>query len=155
MGCYDRGPASHTVEEMAPELILFVGIQAAGKSTYYATHFAATHVSKDLMKNVRDRDARQQQMIESALAAGRSVVVDNTNPTPLVRAPLIALGRKHGARVIAYLFETVVKDAAARNRLREGKARVPDVALYVTAKKLVPPSLEEGFDEVRVIGAFP
>jgi predicted kinase len=122
---------------MTPELILFVGIQASGKSTYYATHFAATHVhvSKDLMKNVRDRDARQQQMIESALAAGRSVVVDNTNPTPLARAPLIALGRKHGARVIAYFFETVVKDAAARNRRREGKERVPDVALFVTAKK--------------------
>jgi len=141
---------------MAPELILFVGVQASGKSTYYASHLAATHVhvSKDLMKNVRDRDARQQQMIESALAAGRSVVVDNTNPTPLVRAPLIALGRRHGARVIAYYFETVVKDAAARNRLREGKARVPDVALYVTARKLVPPALEEGFDEVRVIGAL-
>lgn len=141
---------------MAPELILFVGVQASGKSTYYANHLAATHVhvSKDLMKNVRDRDARQQQMIESALAAGRSVAVDNTNPTPLARAPLIALGRRLGARVIAYYFETVVKDAAARNRLREGKARVPDVALYVTARKLVPPALEEGFDEVRVIGAF-
>ena len=138
------------------DLIIFVGLQASGKSTYYRAHFAATHVhvSKDLMKNVRDRDVRQQQMIESALAAGRSVVVDNTNPTPLVRAPLIALGRKHGARVIAYFFETVVKDAVARNRLREGKARVPDVALYVTAKKLVPPALEEGFDEVRVIGAL-
>lgn len=141
---------------MAPELILFVGVQASGKSTYYANHLAATHVhvSKDLMKNVRDRDVRQQQMIESALAAGRSVAVDNTNPTTLVRAPLIALGRRLGARVIAYYFETVVKDAAARNRLREGKARVPDVALYVTARKLVPPALEEGFDEVRVIGAI-
>ncbi len=149
-------PGRILLQEMAPELILLVGIQASGKSTYYATHLAATHVhvSKDLMKNVRDRDARQLQMIESALAAGRSVVVDNTNPTPAVRAPLIALGRKHGARVIACFFESVVKDAVARNRLREGKARVPDVALYVTAKKLVPPELEEGFDEVRVIGAF-
>lgn len=140
---------------MALELIVFVGIQAAGKSTWYATHLAATHVhvSKDLMKNVRDRDARQMQMIEQALGAGRSVVVDNTNPTPVVRAPLIALGRRHGAQVSAYFFETVVKDAVARNRLREGKARVPDVVIYVTAKRLVPPSFAEGFDEVRVIGA--
>src|SRR5215203_6484340 len=95
---------SGTVCAMAPELILFVGMQASGKSTYYANHFAATHVhvSKDLMTNVSNRDARQQKMIETALAAGQSVVVDNTNPTPLARAPLIALGRKHGARVIAY-----------------------------------------------------
>ncbi len=144
------------LQKMAPELILFVGMQASGKSTYYATHFAATHVhvSKDLMTNVSNRDARQQKMIEAALAAGSSVVVDNTNPTPIVRAPLIALGRKHGARVIAYFFDTPVKDAVARNRLRLGKARVPDVALYVTAKKLVPPTVAEGFDEVRVIGAL-
>jgi predicted kinase len=135
------------------ELIIFVGLQAAGKSTYYRTHFAATHVhvSKDLMPNARSRDARQLQLIEATLAAGQSVVVDNTNPTPAAREPLIALGRRFGARVVACWFEAVVKDAVARNRMREGKARVPDVALYVTARKLVPPTPEEGFDEVRVI----
>jgi len=137
----------------ALELIVFVGLQAAGKSTYFRTHLAATHVhvSKDLMKNTRNRDAQQQQAIEAALAAGRSVVVDNTNPTPWERAPLVAAGRRHGARVAAYFFETTVKDALVRNRAREGKTRVPDVALFTTAKKLKPPTLEEGFDEVRVI----
>jgi predicted kinase len=102
------------------------------------------------MKNVRDRDARQRQMIEEALRAGRSVAVDNTNPTPLVRAPLVELARRHGARVVACYFPITAKDAVARNRLREGKARVPDVVIYVTARKIVPPSLEEGFDEVRL-----
>lgn len=142
---------------MTPELIIFVGLQAAGKSTYYQTHFAATHVhvSKDLMKNARNRDEKQQEMIEAALAQGRPVVVDNTNPTPAVRAPLIEIGRRHGARVVACYFETTVKDAVARNRLREGKARVPDVAIFVTAKKMVPPGFDEGFDEVRVIAPLP
>lgn len=138
---------------MTPELIIFVGIQASGKSTYYHTHFAATHVhvSKDLMPTTRNRDEKQLQLIEAALKQGRSVVVDNTNPTPAVRAPLVELGRRHGARVLAYYFETTVKDAVARNRGREGKARVPDVAIFVTAKKMVPPGFNEGFDEVRVI----
>jgi predicted kinase len=142
---------------MPLELIIFVGLQAAGKSTYYHTHLAATHVhvSKDLMKNSRDRDATQARMIDEALAAGRSVVVDNTNPTPAVRAPLVAQGRRHGARVVAYFFETVVKDAVARNRRREGNARVPDVAIFVTAKKIVAPTFAEGFDEVRVIAPLP
>ena len=142
---------------MSLELIIFVGLQAAGKSTYYHAHLAATHVhvSKDLMKNARDRDATQQRMIDEALAAGRSVAVDNTNPTPAVRAPLIEQGRRHRARVVAVFFETAVKDAVVRNRKREGKARVPDVALFVTAKKLVPPTVAEGFDEVRVIAPLP
>ncbi|HUP63522.1 MAG TPA: AAA family ATPase [Thermoanaerobaculia bacterium] len=139
------------------ELVIFIGLQASGKSTYYHAQFAATHVhvSKDLMRNTRNRDAKQQEMIVAALNEGRSVVVDNTNPTPAVRAPLIALGRSRGARVVACFFETTVKDAVARNRLREGKARVPDVAIYIASKKLVPPSLEEGFDEVRVIAMPP
>ena len=140
---------------MQPELIVFTGLQASGKSTYYRTHLAATHVhvSKDLMKNASD--AKQRQQIIEALRAGKSVAVDNTNPTPAVRAPLIELGRAHGARVLAFFFEAVVKDAVARNRSREGNARVPDVAIYATAKKLVPPTFEEGFDEVRVIAPLP
>ena len=135
------------------ELIILTGIQAAGKSTYYRDHFAATHVlvSKDLMKNVRDREARQQQMIDEALGAGKSVVIDNTNPTPLVRAPLIAAARRHGARIVGYFFQVPVKLAVERNGMREGKERVPNVAIYSTSRKLVPPDLEEGFDEIHII----
>jgi hypothetical protein len=40
-----------------------------------------------------------------------------------------------------------------RNRQREGKARVPDAALFTTAKKIVPPTFKEGFDEVRIVAA--
>ena len=139
------------------DLVIFVGLQASGKSTYYRAHLAATHVhvSKDLLKNVRDREGRQREMIAKALTAGYSVAVDNTNPTPVVRAPLIQQGRAHGARVVAYYFETRIQDAVARNRLREGKARVPDVAIYITSKKIVPPTVQEGFDEVHVIPPLP
>jgi predicted kinase len=136
-----------------PELIIFVGLQAAGKTTYYQEHFAATHVhvSKDLMLNTRNRETMQMQQIDEALAAGRSVVVDNTNPTRDVRAPLIAVARRHGARVIGVWFDPHISTSLARNRQREGRARVPDVAIFVTKKKLVAPSTDEGFDEVRVV----
>jgi predicted kinase len=139
------------------ELIIFVGLQASGKSTFYHSNLAATHVhvSKDRMTNARNKDVRQTELISAALAAGKSVAVDNTSPTPFERAPLIALARRYGARVSAYFFEAAVKDAIARNRLREGRARVPDVAILMTARKIVPPSLEEGFDEVRVIAPLP
>ena len=138
---------------MELELIIFVGLQGSGKTTWYRAHFAATHVhvSKDLMPNARNRDARQLAEVEKALAAGKSVVVDNTNPTVDSRAPLIALGRRHGARVIAVYFEPHVPTSLMRNRARQGKARVPDVAIFRTKKQLVPPSLDEGFDEIRVI----
>ena len=88
------------------ELVIFVGVQGSGKSTWYRNHFAATHVhiSKDLMTSTRNRDARQQQMLHEALAAGQSVVVDNTNPTRESRGPIIEIGRQYGARIIACVF---------------------------------------------------
>lgn len=138
---------------MQPELAIFVGLQASGKSTYYRTRLSATHVhvSKDRMPNARNRDRQQLEQIRAALAAGKSVAVDNTNPTPDVRAPLIALGRHHGARVVGYFFESAVRECVARNSKREGNERVPNVAIFTTAKKLIAPVINEGFDEVRVI----
>jgi predicted kinase len=133
---------------MTPELVLLVGLQGAGKSSFYRACFADSHdlVSKDRFPNNRNPARRQRQLIEAALAAGRSVVVDNTNPTAQERAGLIALARPFGARVVGYYFESRVADCLERNRRREGKDRVPDVALYATRKRLCRPSLAEGFD---------
>jgi hypothetical protein len=44
-----------------------------------------------------------------------------------------------------------VRECLARNARREGKARVPDVAIYATAKRLVPPTRVEGFDELMCV----
>ena len=137
------------------ELIVFVGLPGSGKTTYYRAHFAATHahVSKDVWPNAARRDERQAREIDTALGGGQSVVVDNTNPSRDVRAPLVALGRRHGARIVAVYFETDVRTAIMRNRQREGRERVPNVAIFTTKKKLVPPALDEGFDEVRVVAS--
>jgi predicted kinase len=139
------------------DLVVFVGLQASGKSTFYRERFAATHehVSKDLFRNNRNRNRRQTQLIEAALGAGSPVVVDNTNPTPEDRRPLINLGREHGARIVGYHFDSPTRECVERNGRRSGKDRVPAVAVYATAAKLVPPSYEEGFDAlfaVRPVG---
>lgn len=139
------------------DLVIFVGLQAAGKSSFYRTHFAATHVlvSKDVLRNNRHPEHRQRILIAEALAAGHSVVVDNTNPTIAERAALIALGRDAGATITGYYFPTTTQEAREHNRQREGRARVPDVAIYATAKRLEVPSYAEGFDRlywVRIVG---
>jgi predicted kinase len=77
------------------ELVLLVGLQGSGKSTFCRTHYAATHVlvSKDRFRNNRRPQRRQMQLIEQALKEGSSVVVDNTNVTVEHRAPIIQLAR--------------------------------------------------------------
>jgi predicted kinase len=132
------------------ELVLFIGLQASGKSTFYRTRLAATHelVSKDLMPNNPRPERRQRQLVEEALARSASVAVDNTNPTPEVRAPLIALGHAFGAEIVGYWFDATAGACLARNRQREGRARVPDIAIFATRKILRLPTLEEGFDRL-------
>jgi predicted kinase len=138
-------------------LIIFIGLQASGKSTFFRDHFAETHelVSKDLMRNNKNRSIRQAQLIEQALQRGSSVVVDNTNPTISERAMLIELGKRYEAQIIGYYFQSEVQASLQRNSLRSGKTRVPDVAIYTTIKKLELPAFVEGFHKlfyVRIIG---
>lgn len=135
------------------ELVLFVGLQASGKTSFYRTRFAQTHVhvSKDRLRNNRRPERRQQQLIREALGEGRSVVVDNTNPTRADRRPLIAIGRELGARVIGYYFASDVRECLERNRGRTGRELVPEVAIYATAGRLEPPDVSEGFDALYCV----
>ena len=50
---------------MGAELVIFVGLQASGKSTFFREGFAATHehVSKDLFRNNRNRNRRQEELV--------------------------------------------------------------------------------------------
>lgn len=104
------------------EVIILIGLQASGKSTFFRTHFALTHthVSKDLLHNTRNPARRQQQLIEEALQAGRSVVIDNTHPTKEDREKLIALRHSYGATVIGYYFDVQIGQSLQRNKSRQG-----------------------------------
>jgi predicted kinase len=132
------------------ELIILIGLQASGKSTFARSRFGATsqYVSKDLLGNNSNPARRQRQLIEAALQQNLSVVVDNTNPTIEGRRELINLGRLYAAEITGYFFAIQLKQCLERNRAREGKARVPDVAIFATLKKLTRPSYAEGFTKL-------
>jgi predicted kinase len=90
-------------------------------------------------------------VVADLLAAGRSVVVDNTNPSPAERAALVAAARTAGVPVRAVWLDTPLPTCLARNDAREGRARVPLVGVHATRARLVPPSTAEGFDRVDAV----
>ena len=130
-----------------------VGLQGCGKSTWVREHLADTHavVSKDHWPNARRREQRQRRVVAELLAAGRSVVVDNTNPAREDRVPLVALAHAAGVPARAVYVDVPFRTCLARNLARQGRAQVPVVGVLATRKRLVPPSPEEGFDRVDVV----
>ncbi len=137
------------------ELVVLVGLQGSGKTAFFDARYAATHahVSKDLFPNARDRGARQRSLVAAAAAAGRSVVVDNTNARREDRTALVAQAHALGMRAVCCFFPPDVRASLARNAAREGRARVPAVAIHATRGRLVPPSWDEGWDELYEVRA--
>lgn len=135
------------------ELVIMIGLQASGKTTFARSRFGETYryVSKDLLRNNSNPARRQRQLIEEALQQGFSVVVDNTNPTIEERRKLIELGSLYAAEITGYFFDVQLKQCLERNRAREGKARVPDVAIFATLKRLTRPSYAEGFTKLYYV----
>ena len=123
------------------DLVVLAGLQGSGKSTFFGARFAATHahVSRDRFPSARDPRARQRALVEESARAGRSVVVDNTNVRREDRAELVALARALGLRPVLYWFPPDVRASLARNARRDGRARVPAVAVLATARRLAPP----------------
>src|SRR5919108_678792 len=76
----------------------------------------------------------------------RDVAVDNTNPSQAEWTPLIEVARRYDARVTGYWFPPDLRGSLERNAVRMGRARVPDVGLYSTLRRLRRPRLADGFD---------
>ncbi|HEX2532350.1 MAG TPA: ATP-binding protein [Chitinophagaceae bacterium] len=126
------------------EAIIFCGIQASGKSSFYRERFFHSHlrISLDLL---RTRN-KERQLLETCIRLQQRFVVDNTNPTKEDRARYIGPAKAGRFQVIGYFFQTGVEEALLRNSTRTGKEQVPVAGVRGTYKKLEAPVYEEGFD---------
>ena len=135
------------------QLVVFCGIQATGKSTFYQQRFFHSHVrlSLDLLRTRH----REQRLLQVCLETQMRCVVDNTNPTRAERATYIAPARAAGFGVVGYFFQSVAAEALVRNRQRPAERQIPDQGIRATRNRLEIPSRAEEFDQlhfVRVLG---
>lgn len=132
------------------EAVILIGVQGAGKSTFYKQRLFDSHlrISLDL---VRTRN-RERVLLQACLASGQKFAIDNTNVRAAERAMYIAAAKAAGFRVTGYFFDVELKDALRRNGERAGAAKVPVPGVIGTFKRLQRPALEEGFDALYVVG---
>jgi predicted kinase len=128
------------------EAVIFVGVQGSGKTSFYLDRFFETHVriSLDMLRTRH----REKILLTACLESKQPFVIDNTNPLPEDRARYIGPARAAGFRVVAYFFETSLRDAIRRNNQRQGKKKIPIPGVAGTLHKLQPPTSTEGFDEL-------
>lgn len=128
------------------EAVILVGVQGAGKSTFYREKFFDTHVriNLDMLKTRR----REELLVAACLEAGQSFVVDNTNARASDRAKYVQTAHAKGFRAVAYFFEVPLREAMQRNNQRKLKQKIPAVAVAASHKKLERPGKNEGFDQI-------
>jgi predicted kinase len=131
------------------QLIVFCGIQATGKSTFYQQHFFHSHVriSLDLLRT-RNRERR---LLQLCLETQMRCVIDNTNPTRAERARYIVPAKQAGFTITGYFFQSMAADALRRNQQRPAGRQVPEVGLRATRNRLEIPHYDEGFDELHFV----
>jgi bifunctional polynucleotide phosphatase/kinase len=82
-----------------PELVISIGFPASGKSTFAKKYFVSkgyVHINQDTLKT----KAKCIKATEEALKNGKSVIVDNTNPSAKVRKEYSVIAAKYSN----YLF---------------------------------------------------
>ena len=115
-------------------LVTLIGISGSGKSTFAASHFAATEVvSSDACRALVSDDENDQSATPDAfdvlhfiaakrLAAGRLTVVDATSVQPEARRSLVALARQHHVLAVAIVLDVPERVCAARNAARPDRS---------------------------------
>jgi len=147
--------------EPKQRIVVMVGLPGCGKSTYLE-RLGVTPLSSDAVRLLLADDATNQTiharvfqtlryLLRHRLAIGRPVTyVDATHLTPEERRPYVQIARWYGCEIEAIYFDVPLEICQERNRRRN--RIVPEDAMRMMAAKLVPPSAEEGFARITVVG---
>lgn len=148
---------------LAREVVMLVGMPAAGKSTY-STRF----VDQGYVRF--NRDERGGSLLELARAVDREltggatkIVVDNTYASRATRAPVIAIAKQHGATIRGIVVATPIEQAQANAAARilakhdalHGPGEILPSAQFRYRREYDPPALDEGFDALDEVQAPP
>jgi len=131
------------------QAIIFMGIQASGKTSFYKEYFFNSHVriSLDLL-NTRNKQSR---FLQTCFDTHSRFVIDNTNPRTDVRAEFIEKANQYKYEVIGYYFKSSLMESLQRNSKRKGKEQIPEAGIRKCYASLELPSFNEGFHSLYYV----
>ncbi|OUS30516.1 hypothetical protein A9Q99_06065 [Gammaproteobacteria bacterium 45_16_T64] len=115
--------------------VMFIGLPAREKSTFYLENFYQTHIRINL--DVLQTRRRERMLFTACLEAKQPIVIDNANSTMVCRDRYFDGLKKHGFDVDGFYFGS---HSDLRNIERRGS--VSDIEF---------PCYEEGFDSLHYV----
>ncbi len=131
-----------------PAMVIMMGIQGSGKSTFCAKNFSEyTRINLDTLRTRK----KENDALWLAINRKENIIIDNTNPTASDRKKYIEAGKASQYRIIGYFMQSRLQECIERNDSRQGKEKIPSIAIACTSNKLEMPGYEEGFNELYFV----
>eukprot|EP00177_Eucheuma_denticulatum_P003669 GFKZ01006650.1.p1 GENE.GFKZ01006650.1~~GFKZ01006650.1.p1 ORF type:complete len:525 (-),score=61.92 GFKZ01006650.1:1059-2633(-) len=161
IGDLDMGQCGSDQPPAVLTMVLMHGPPASGKTTFvrrYLLPRGYVWINQDTMQTF----SRCSRATRNALAQGKSVVVDNTNPDQVARAKYIDMAKGHASKVRVVVLSMDTDEEVAkhlnisRERETNGEVRhIPVVAYHAYRRRLEEPKLHEGIDRVALVHFIP
>jgi len=144
-------------------LTIMIGFPRSGKSTYVEQQYRATGcalvvepdwIRRNILGHQFHKPAEPiiwliaDSFIRIALSQGRDVLLDGTNLADFVREKYITLAKGMDCQVVGVWIHAPMSVCIERNNASPEGHKLPHEALIAKEEQFVPPTLEEGFDEL-------